>query len=1158
MNLSDHTAGLFQDLPFGDLLLHLKREGFFIEVNDVAEFTRVFQRFGDESDLAGLKYYLAPLICHNSDEQAKFYKVFDRYIAGSAAPVPDPMEVSAASPKKRQKLYLLIPTFLVASLAVLLFYRSGSQAVLASIKINTRQDSLWSGHPASFSPAFSSPVPRQPVVIEWQFGDHTEVRAPGSIEHTFETCGNYEVSMVCRDSVSGKELSRDSTAITVTVPVMLLNDSVNDFFKASDTVSIEARPADSVYLKLPFYWVITKETSELAPDTIPGKGLKQTFICREAGIYTVSIEFWGPDCNSWPKKYYTVLDNRREVLNLLPGGIPLQKVLHFSLLWLGIFLLLQGVFIALFLHFRRRERAANLLKIPKGVFSGLASPREIPMWNRNQQIVRLQSQLLAAQTLMQKTRSEVVYLDPSRTVQSTIRQLGFITPEYAPRYRQKGYLVLIDERGSGSQSVYLFTYLAKALISDNVTLSFYFYNKDPLKLYQEGSREPIYINDLTNRNDDSVLILISNGYPLLSNRLPEVSRQTRIFLNAWDKRILLTPVPANDWGGKEEILSSFFNLVPADINGLLNLFKFLNENAPRSTVFKIDDWKTYPALNVDTGSFVVLDKYLDDNDLVQWICAIAVYHKIRWEVLINVGKCVLEANGVGRKLNYTNLLKISRITWIREGSFPTDLRIELLANLSVANELVARRAMLDLMSESDPYINVNSFGYTEKVVQRYTDSFVLYSNDTSVNKAYKEDAEKFISLWENRCITDSSLKAYLNNKGHRWTTPLNSFKGEEKNVSAEKLIRKTLNSRIRPPVLLLIWYIALSALFVGPMISPALFYATKMNSLLHFVTRDYPRGGTKLGIVVPTNKCIEKLYGSNRWDTVLLMRKGIKVDTESTSQEIGPLTLAGSDTARYDTVYFDLSYSDLKAFAGNRLFIRSARGAPNYGEGFLSGDSIYPFYTISMADLDCNTGNDAQRLPPVNIQYDTSVDVNIVKAFTNCINGSSYGVATVSLTRNYPFTANMILYFDDSMRNKALSLEKAIRNCSVLALTVAKSPFQIRNSLLEIWLTDSTREPGRSTATDSAALERGIELIGSSDCATCHRLREGSGGPTIGPAYDQIAKKYANAPGYVVDSLEKKIISGGSGVWGTVPMTPHPSLRSTDVRAMVNYILSLK
>ncbi|HWB94282.1 MAG TPA: c-type cytochrome [Puia sp.] len=92
----------------------------------------------------------------------------------------------------------------------------------------------------------------------------------------------------------------------------------------------------------------------------------------------------------------------------------------------------------------------------------------------------------------------------------------------------------------------------------------------------------------------------------------------------------------------------------------------------------------------------------------------------------------------------------------------------------------------------------------------------------------------------------------------------------------------------------------------------------------------------------------------------------------------------------------------------------------------------------------------------------------------------------------------------------------------------------------------------------STADDKALELIGSSDCTTCHRLHEAASGASIGPAYDQVAAKYSPAADTTVDRLVKKIISGGSGVWGTVPMTPHPSLKADDVKTMVTYILSLK
>lgn len=87
----------------------------------------------------------------------------------------------------------------------------------------------------------------------------------------------------------------------------------------------------------------------------------------------------------------------------------------------------------------------------------------------------------------------------------------------------------------------------------------------------------------------------------------------------------------------------------------------------------------------------------------------------------------------------------------------------------------------------------------------------------------------------------------------------------------------------------------------------------------------------------------------------------------------------------------------------------------------------------------------------------------------------------------------------------------------------------------------------------SPEAERGMELIAKSDCLTCHQVVEAS----VGPAYEAIAAKYPDNDA-VVDSLSQKIIKGGAGNWGTVPMTPHPDLSPDDAKAMVQYVLSLK
>lgn len=92
---------------------------------------------------------------------------------------------------------------------------------------------------------------------------------------------------------------------------------------------------------------------------------------------------------------------------------------------------------------------------------------------------------------------------------------------------------------------------------------------------------------------------------------------------------------------------------------------------------------------------------------------------------------------------------------------------------------------------------------------------------------------------------------------------------------------------------------------------------------------------------------------------------------------------------------------------------------------------------------------------------------------------------------------------------------------------------------------DATAEAGAAGSDD------GLAMIEASDCLACHKVDT----KVIGPSYQEVAEKYSEAD---IDMLAQKIIDGGSGNWGQVPMTPHPDVNMDKARTMVKYILSLK
>jgi cytochrome c len=83
--------------------------------------------------------------------------------------------------------------------------------------------------------------------------------------------------------------------------------------------------------------------------------------------------------------------------------------------------------------------------------------------------------------------------------------------------------------------------------------------------------------------------------------------------------------------------------------------------------------------------------------------------------------------------------------------------------------------------------------------------------------------------------------------------------------------------------------------------------------------------------------------------------------------------------------------------------------------------------------------------------------------------------------------------------------------------------------------------------------QKGKDLVAKTDCIGCHKDHD----KLVGPSYASIAAKYP-ATDKNISYLTAKVIAGGQGVWGSVPMTPHGALAKDDVTEMVKYILTVK
>ena len=78
-------------------------------------------------------------------------------------------------------------------------------------------------------------------------------------------------------------------------------------------------------------------------------------------------------------------------------------------------------------------------------------------------------------------------------------------------------------------------------------------------------------------------------------------------------------------------------------------------------------------------------------------------------------------------------------------------------------------------------------------------------------------------------------------------------------------------------------------------------------------------------------------------------------------------------------------------------------------------------------------------------------------------------------------------------------------------------------------------------------------LAKSKNCMACHAVDK----KQVGPAYKDVAAKYAGNP-KAVDMLATKIMKGGSGVWGAIPMPANTQVNEAEAKKLAAWVLSLK
>ena len=79
------------------------------------------------------------------------------------------------------------------------------------------------------------------------------------------------------------------------------------------------------------------------------------------------------------------------------------------------------------------------------------------------------------------------------------------------------------------------------------------------------------------------------------------------------------------------------------------------------------------------------------------------------------------------------------------------------------------------------------------------------------------------------------------------------------------------------------------------------------------------------------------------------------------------------------------------------------------------------------------------------------------------------------------------------------------------------------------------------------------DLAQKKNCMACHAVDK----KLVGPAYTEVAAKYAGQKD-AIDKLAAKVMKGGSGTWGAIPMPANPQVSEAEAKQLVQWILTQK
>jgi hypothetical protein len=709
----------------------------------------------------------------------------------------------------------------------------------------------------------------------------------------------------------------------------------------------------------------------------------------------------------------------------------------------------------------RQEIEADL----DSLLQGGDPPFELEFPNQNKHIRNDEQLKSFISKLKFYNYSDRLKLNIDKTIRDSIQQRGQLNLSYEQLKFKKSFFILIEDSYKETIQTQLFQYLISRMLESQLNVDVYYYFDNPTEVYSTYPEASIPLSQIQDQYFNSACILIGNGFTFLDKNQAGIHPQYREIFSFWESRILITPIPSNDWSINENILKRFFHILPADMVGLLDTINLVR-NTDYNSSFDPKKYLSYSLKYLVLEDIKVLKDYLNDPILFEWISSLAVYPRMTWELILCTGRIIEELHHT-QILTYENLLKIIRISWIQQEEFPTRLRLDLLKSIPIETELAVREGLIHLLENTPSALS--EMAAQEKVRELITNKFILYSNQPSKYPQYEEAQKQFLILYLNSLrsyeekqtlprneISDTALKVYLNQKDpdypansnkdiekKSWNTPLNL---KDKSISLEnyvdaKLAKPNYLEKIKYWLNIFKWFITIG------LTSFLLYtlYIDKQEISSKLFTEYLSSKERRISFEFVQDKCFEFFNPSS----FVLTDMDDKV-------------LTASSIPKIDFSVLEDNY---------KLKIRNEKKEEIVYE-------IEPkHYKLKIQSMNCGLEKPKDK-PLVYLQYFPVMYKDSAKIFQVILSNEGYVAPGVEYREN--FNVSEVRYFSADMRDEAEKLAvKASQFYNKKILSVKLDNFKVRLNQIELWISKPLTIQYYSNAVDAKKIVKASSGMGN-------------------------------------------------------------------------------